>query len=57
MNTTLKNWFATKAQLILGQEARAEKSNELTAIPVLLEALLLKGAIVTIYAMGTIADL
>ena len=45
--------FATQAQLILGQEACAEKSNELTAIPVLLEALLLKGAIVTIDAMGT----
>ena len=45
--------FATQAKLILGQEACAEKSNELTAIPVLLEALLLKGAIVTIDAMGT----
>lgn len=45
--------FATEAQLILGQEACAEKSNELTAIPVLLEALLLKGAIVTLDAMGT----
>lgn len=42
-----------EAQRVLGQEARAEKSNELTAIPVLLEALLLKGAIVTIDAMGT----
>ncbi len=45
--------FATEAQLILGQEACAEKSNELTAIPILLETLLLKGAIVTIDAMGT----
>lgn len=45
--------FATQAHLILGQEACAEKSNELTAIPILLEALLLKGAIVTIDAMGT----
>lgn len=45
--------FATQANLILGQEACAEKSNELTAIPVLLEALLLKGAVVTIDAMGT----
>ena len=45
--------FATQANLVLGQEACAEKSNELTAIPVLLEALLLKGAIVTIDAMGT----
>lgn len=45
--------FATQASLILGQEACAEKSNELTAIPLLLEALLLKDAIVTIDAMGT----
>lgn len=45
--------FATEAKLILGQEVCAEKSNELTAIPVLLEALLLKGTIVTIDAMGT----
>jgi predicted transposase YbfD/YdcC len=45
--------FATQARLILGQEACAEKSNELTAIPVLLEALMLKGVIVTIDAMGT----
>lgn len=45
--------FATEARLILGQEACAEKSNELTAIPVLLEALMLKGVIVTIDAMGT----
>lgn len=45
--------FASAAKLILGQEACAEKSNELTAIPVLLEALMLKGAIVTIDAMGT----
>jgi len=49
--------FACEAQLILGQEACAEKSNELTAIPVLLEALLLKGAIVTIDAMGTHANI
>ena len=45
--------FATQARLVLGQEACAEKSNELTAIPVLLEALMLKGVIVTIDAMGT----
>ena len=45
--------FATEAQLILGQEACAEKSNELTAIPVLLDSLMLKGVIVTIDAMGT----
>ena len=49
--------FATGARLALGQEACAEKSNELTAIPVLLEALLLKGVIVTIDAMGTHANI
>jgi hypothetical protein len=47
----LVNAFATEARLILGQEACAEKSNELTAIPVLLESLMLKGVIVTIDAM------
>jgi len=45
--------FATEARLILGQEACTEKSNELTAIPLLLETLMLKGVIVTIDAMGT----
>ncbi|MCP3712852.1 ISAs1 family transposase [Paraburkholderia sp. CNPSo 3274] len=36
----------------LGQVRTADKSNEITAIPALLDALLLKGAIVTIDAMG-----
>lgn len=39
--------------LTLGQLATEEKSNEITAIPKLLELLELKGAIVTIDAMGT----
>jgi hypothetical protein len=47
--------FAVGARLVLGQQACAQKSNELTAIPVLLDALLLKGVIVTIDAMGTYA--
>lgn len=38
--------------LVLGQLRTAAKSNEITAIPELLDALLLKGAIVTIDAMG-----
>jgi len=38
--------------LVLGQEATEEKSNEITAIPKLLELLELKGCIVTIDAMG-----
>jgi predicted transposase YbfD/YdcC len=39
-------------RLVLGQEATEEKSNEITAIPKLLELLELKGCIVTIDAMG-----
>jgi predicted transposase YbfD/YdcC len=38
--------------LVLGQVRTADKTNEITAIPELLDALLLKGAIVTIDAMG-----
>lgn len=38
---------------MLGQEATDAKSNEITAIPRLLERLELAGALVTIDAMGT----
>lgn len=44
--------FATDRDLVLGQEAVSEKSNEITAIPLLLERLALDGALVTIDAMG-----
>jgi predicted transposase YbfD/YdcC len=44
--------FATTSRLVLGQEAVEEKSNEITAIPVLLERLDLEGALVSIDAMG-----
>lgn len=44
--------FATEVGLALGQEKVAGKSNEITAIPVLLEALYLKGFLVSIDAMG-----
>ncbi len=44
--------FATEAGIVLGQEAVANKSNEITAIPVLLEALAIRGCIVSIDAMG-----
>lgn len=44
--------WACRNRLVLGQEATEEKSNEITAIPKLLEMLELKGAIVTIDAMG-----
>jgi predicted transposase YbfD/YdcC len=45
--------FATEARLVLAQQAVDEKSNEITAIPKLLNLLDLKGHIVTIDAMGT----
>jgi predicted transposase YbfD/YdcC len=44
--------FAAENRICLGQEAIHEKSNEITAIPKLLEILAIKGCIVTIDAMG-----
>jgi predicted transposase YbfD/YdcC len=44
--------WASANELILGQLKTDEKSNEITAIPALLEALFLQGATVTIDAMG-----
>lgn len=44
--------WAVNNHLTLGQVATDEKSNEITAIPQLLELLSLKGALVTIDAMG-----
>jgi predicted transposase YbfD/YdcC len=44
--------WATQANLTLGQVAVEGKSNEITAIPALLELLDLKGALVSIDAMG-----
>src|SRR5580692_7425414 len=44
--------WVTENRLFLGQEVVADKSNEITAIPKLLEVLELAGAIVTIDAMG-----
>ena len=44
--------FATNSRLVLGQEAVFEKSNEITAIPALIERLDLDGALVSIDAMG-----
>ncbi len=45
--------WASRQRLVLGQEAVAGKSNEITAIPLLLERLALTGALVTIDAIGT----
>ena len=44
--------FAARQRLVLGQVKVAEKSNEITAIPKLLDLLVIEGAIITIDAMG-----
>lgn len=49
--------WATANHLTLGQVAVADKSNEITAIPKLLELLDLQGALVTIDAMGCQKDI
>jgi predicted transposase YbfD/YdcC len=49
--------FASEARLILGQIAVDSKSNEITAIPELLKWLDVRGAIVTIDAMGCQVDI
>lgn len=49
--------WASRQRLVLGQEAVEAKSNEINAIPLLLERLELTGAIVTIDAMGTQAGI
>jgi predicted transposase YbfD/YdcC len=49
--------FATNSRLVLGQEAIDEKSNEITAIPALVERLDLEGALVSIDAMGCNPDI
>jgi predicted transposase YbfD/YdcC len=45
--------YATELRLVLCQEKVKEKSNEITAIPILLGMLEMRGAIITIDAMGT----
>ena len=49
--------WATEHRLILGQEAVADKSNEITAIPELLAVLDLAGALVTVDAAGCQQDI
>jgi predicted transposase YbfD/YdcC len=44
--------WACRERLVLGQEAVEEKSNEITAIPVLLERLAITGALITIDAIA-----
>ena len=45
--------FAYEAGLVIGQEKVDEKSNEITAIPELLERLAIEGSIITIDAIAT----
>jgi predicted transposase YbfD/YdcC len=49
--------FAASQRLVLGQVKVAEKSNEIIAIPKLLDMLAIEGAIVTIDAMGCQRDI
>ena len=49
--------WANTNQLVLGQVKTGEKSNEITAIPTLLDLLDLRGCIVTIDAMGCQKDI
>jgi predicted transposase YbfD/YdcC len=44
--------FAARQRLVMGQVAVAAKSNEIVAIPALLDMMAIEGAIVTIDAMG-----
>ena len=44
--------FAARQRLVLGQIKVADKSNEIVAIPKLLDMLAIEGAIVTIDAVG-----
>lgn len=44
--------WATESRLVLGQVKTPEKSNEITAIPELLQSLALEGCLITIDAMG-----
>ena len=49
--------WASANRLVLGQVAVADKSNEITALPVLIKLLDLRGSIVTIDAMGCQTEL
>ena len=49
--------FAARQRLVLGQVAVTEKSNEIVAIPKLLDMMAIEGAVVTIDAMGCQRDI
>jgi predicted transposase YbfD/YdcC len=49
--------FATNEGLVLGQEKTEDKSNEITAIPILIEALDIENSVISIDAMGCQKDI
>ena len=49
--------FAARQRLVLGQVKVADKSNEIVAIPALLEMMAIEGAVVTIDAIGCQRDI
>src|SRR5437016_1488954 len=49
--------FAARQRIVLGQVKVSEKSNEIVAIPALLDMMAIEGAIVTIDAMGCQRDI
>ena len=49
--------YLVEKQCIFGQQKTSEKSNEITAIPMLLDVLDLKGAVISIDAMGCQKDI
>jgi predicted transposase YbfD/YdcC len=49
--------FAARQRLVLGRVKVADKSNEIIAIPALLDMLAIEGAVVTIDAMGCQRDI
>src|SRR3984957_16119210 len=49
--------FAARQRLVLGQVKVAEKSNEIVAIPKLLDMMAIEGAVVTIEAIGCQRDI
>jgi len=51
------NAWATGNKLVLGQLKTEDKSNEITAVPQLLKQLKIKGAVITLDAMGTQKDI
>ena len=54
---TVAMMVAARQRLVLGQVKVADKSNEIIAIPALLDMLAIEGAVITIDAMGCQRDI